>query len=92
MVLFISIDDDPDRARRRGTGWMSSLYGIPGRAFDRHLVHGTAAEVAEVVAAYRRAGAEHVVVYVTADQPMDQFERLVAALPAAGVPTRGHEG
>lgn len=91
MVLFISIDDDADRARRRGTGWMSSLYGIPGRAFDRHLVHGTAAEVAEVVACYRRAGAEHVVVYVTDDQPMDQFERLVAALPAAGVPARGHE-
>ena len=38
-----------------------------------------------MVAAFRRAGAEHVAVYVTADQPLDQFERLVAALPAAGV-------
>jgi alkanesulfonate monooxygenase SsuD/methylene tetrahydromethanopterin reductase-like flavin-dependent oxidoreductase (luciferase family) len=92
MVLFVSIDDDGSTARQRGTGWMSSLYGIPGRAFDRHLVHGTAAEVADVVASFRRAGAEHVVVYVTADQPLDQFERLIAALPAAGVPTRRHQG
>ena len=92
MVLFISIDDDAGTAQRRGTGWMSSLYGIPARAFDRHLVHGTAGEVAEVVASFREAGAEHVVVYVTADRPMDQFERLLAALPAAGVPTRRNEG
>ena len=92
MVLFVSIDDDGTVARRRGTEWMASLYGIPARAFERHLVHGTAAEVAGVVAAFRAAGAEHVVVYVTADRPMDQFERLVAALPAAGVATRGHEG
>jgi alkanesulfonate monooxygenase SsuD/methylene tetrahydromethanopterin reductase-like flavin-dependent oxidoreductase (luciferase family) len=92
MVLFISIDDDRAVARRRGTEWMGSLYGIPARAFDRHLVHGTATEVAGVVASFRAAGAEHVVVYVTADQPMDQFERLVAALPAAGVPIRGNEG
>ena len=92
MVLFISIDDDPGAARQRGTGWMSSLYGIPARAFDRHLIHGTAAEVADVVASFRAVGAEHVVVYVTADDPLHQFERLVAALPAAGVPTRGHEG
>ena len=40
------------------------------------------------LAEYRSAGAEHVAVYVTDDQPIDQFERLVAALPAAGVPTR----
>ena len=68
---------------------MGSLYGIPAKAFDRHLVSGTASEVAETVAEYRRAGARHVAVYVTADRPIDQFERLIAALPTAGVPTRG---
>jgi len=91
MVLFISVDDDPGAARLRGTDWMASLYGIPARAFDRHLVHGTAAEVAGVVASFRHAGAEHVAVYVTADRPMDQFGRLMEALPAAGVSTRGHK-
>ena len=89
IVLFVSVDDEPGTGLHRGTNWMSSLYGIPAKAFERHLITGTAADVAEVVAAFRRAGAEHVAVYVTADQPLEQFERLMAALPAAGVRTRG---
>ncbi len=89
MVLFVSIDDDPSAARGRGTGWMSSLYGIPAKAFERHLVSGTATEVAEVVSLFRGAGAQHVAVYVTADKPINQFERLISALPGAGVALRG---
>ncbi len=88
MVLFVSIDDDPVAARAAGTRWMSSLYGIPAKAFERHLVAGTASEVAARVADYRTAGAAHVALYVTADQPIEQFDRLVSALPAAGVRTR----
>jgi alkanesulfonate monooxygenase SsuD/methylene tetrahydromethanopterin reductase-like flavin-dependent oxidoreductase (luciferase family) len=88
IALFVSIDDDPVAARVAGTRWMSSLYGIPAKAFERHLVAGTAAEVAGVIAGYRAAGAAHVALYVTADQPIEQFERLVSALPAAGVRTR----
>jgi alkanesulfonate monooxygenase SsuD/methylene tetrahydromethanopterin reductase-like flavin-dependent oxidoreductase (luciferase family) len=89
IVLFVSIDSDPAVARTRGTEWMSSLYGIPAKAFDRHLVSGTAAEVAAVVTAFHQAGAEHVAVYVTEDQPLEPFERLMAALPVAGIPARG---
>lgn len=88
IVLFVSVDDDPRRGLARGTGWMSTFYAIPAKAFERHIVSGTAAEVADVVATFRGAGAEHVAIYVTADQPLEQFERLVAALPAAGVPVR----
>ncbi|MHB1710257.1 MAG: LLM class flavin-dependent oxidoreductase, partial [Acidimicrobiales bacterium] len=88
MVLFVSVDDDADIARRRGTEWMSSLYGIPAKAFQRHLIAGTASEVAETVAAYRRAGAEHVVLYMTDDEPLDPFEQLVGALRRAGIDPR----
>jgi alkanesulfonate monooxygenase SsuD/methylene tetrahydromethanopterin reductase-like flavin-dependent oxidoreductase (luciferase family) len=88
MVLFVSLDRDRARGVARGTGWMSSLYGIPAKAFERHLVAGTPDEVARRVAEYRSAGAEHVAIYVTDDRPIDQFERLVAALPDAGVPVR----
>jgi alkanesulfonate monooxygenase SsuD/methylene tetrahydromethanopterin reductase-like flavin-dependent oxidoreductase (luciferase family) len=87
MVLFVSINDERDRGRANGTGWMGSLYGIPPKAFERHLVTGTAGEVAARVAAYRAVGAEHIAIYVADDQPIDQFARLMAALPAAGVPT-----
>ena len=67
---------------------MGSLYGLPAKAFARHLVSGTADEVASVVAAFCAAGARHVAIYVTADEPLGQFERLVSALPAAGVRAR----
>jgi alkanesulfonate monooxygenase SsuD/methylene tetrahydromethanopterin reductase-like flavin-dependent oxidoreductase (luciferase family) len=66
---------------------MGSLYGLPPKAFERHLVAGTADEVAARVAEYRAVGARHVAVYVTDDEPIDQFTRLLEALPAAGVPT-----
>ncbi|HEY5108331.1 MAG TPA: LLM class flavin-dependent oxidoreductase [Acidimicrobiales bacterium] len=87
IVLFVSIDEDRDHGTAKGTGWMGSLYGIPAKAFERHLVTGTADEVAARVAEYRAVGAEHVAIYVTDDRPIDQFARLMAALPAAGVPT-----
>ncbi|MBF6558308.1 MAG: LLM class flavin-dependent oxidoreductase, partial [Acidimicrobiales bacterium] len=79
IVLFVSIDDDREVSHLRGTAWMSSFYGIPARAFDRHIVSGTAADVASVATDYLRAGADHVAVYVTDDRPLQQFERLMDA-------------
>ncbi|MGB7051452.1 MAG: LLM class flavin-dependent oxidoreductase [Acidimicrobiales bacterium] len=87
IVLFVSVDVDSATALHRGTRWMSSMYAIPPKAFERHLVSGTAQEVADRVAAYRHAGAEHVALYVTDDRPLDQFAALVGALSAAGVPS-----
>lgn len=80
VVLFASIDDDTDEGLRRGTEWMSSLYGIPAKAFRRHLVVGSAESVARTVTDYREAGAEHVALYITDDQPLPQVDRLMAAL------------
>ena len=57
MVLFVSLDADRDRGVAKGTGWMGSLYGLPPKAFERHLVAGTADEVAARVAEYRAVGA-----------------------------------
>ena len=88
IVLFVALDEDCARGAAKGTAWMGSLYGLPPKAFARHLVAGTPDEVATRVAEYRSVGAEHVAIYVTDDQPIDQFERLMTALPAAGVPTR----
>jgi len=63
---------------------MGSLYGLPPKAFERHLVSGTADEVAARVTEYQAVGAQHVAIYVTDDRPIDQFARLMAALPASG--------
>jgi alkanesulfonate monooxygenase SsuD/methylene tetrahydromethanopterin reductase-like flavin-dependent oxidoreductase (luciferase family) len=70
------------RALAAGSEWLSSLYGIPPRAFARHLVAGTAEDCAGAIDAYRRAGAEHVVIMVAADDPLEHFEALRTALRA----------
>lgn len=82
MVVFASVAAGAgaaDRALERGTAWMSSLYRLPPRAFARHLLAGTARQCAERVARWFESGARHVVVYVTSDDPLAQFEDLVAA-------------
>lgn len=81
-VVMVATGDDPG-VRRRGTHWLSSLYGIPPKAFERHLVAGPAAHCAEELARYREAGAEHVVVMVADDDALGHFARIVDALPGA---------
>jgi alkanesulfonate monooxygenase len=85
VVVFARVGPD-DEAPTQGAQWLSKMYGVPPKAFERHLVTGTADEVATRVADYRAVGAEHVAIYVTDDQPIDQFARLMAALDAAGIP------
>jgi alkanesulfonate monooxygenase SsuD/methylene tetrahydromethanopterin reductase-like flavin-dependent oxidoreductase (luciferase family) len=81
VVAFVSVGEAA-RATERGLGWMSSLYGLPAKAFARHLLAGPAAYCADQVSRWYQAGAEHVVVYVTADDPLAQFEDLAGELEA----------
>ncbi|MDA8147420.1 MAG: LLM class flavin-dependent oxidoreductase [Actinomycetota bacterium] len=95
IVLFVSVDEDAEVARARGTAWMSSLYRIPAHAFRRHIVAGTPASVAAAIDSYRQAGAAHVALYVTDDDPLHQFTTVMTALGGpAGIDllTRGPRG
>lgn len=77
MVVFVSVHDNIEAAHARGTQWMSTLYGLPPKAFSRHLVAGSAEAVADRLEEYHKAGAQHVVVYVTSDHPIDQFASIM---------------
>jgi alkanesulfonate monooxygenase SsuD/methylene tetrahydromethanopterin reductase-like flavin-dependent oxidoreductase (luciferase family) len=79
VVVMVSLGRSRGAAERGGR-WLSALYGIPPRAFARHLVAGTAAACAEQVARYHSAGAGHVVVMITDDHPVEQFAELAAEL------------
>jgi hypothetical protein len=80
---------------------MGSLYGMAPRSFARHLVSGDARRCARTLARFVEAGAEHVAVFVTADDPLVQFEDLAgefaglvacsaaARLDAPGAPAPG---
>ncbi len=81
VVVMASVGPGADVAPR-GARWLSSLYGITPRAFERHLVAGTPGACAEQIARYRAAGADHVVVMITDDRPVEGFAELVRALGA----------
>lgn len=65
---------------RDGSEWLASLYTLPPRAFRRHLVSGSADDCAAAIDAYHQAGADHVVVMVAADDALEHFAALRAAL------------
>lgn len=86
LLVFVSCDErGEDAARERGLRWLSSLYGLPPRAFERHLLAGSAVECARKISAFREAGAEHVCMFVTDDHPLEQFA-AVGGLVTEGAP------
>jgi alkanesulfonate monooxygenase SsuD/methylene tetrahydromethanopterin reductase-like flavin-dependent oxidoreductase (luciferase family) len=82
VVMMASVGPDARRAAETGTAWLSSLYGIPPKAFERHLVAGSPDYCAEMAGRYLDAGAEHVAVMVADDEPLEQFGALAAAFAA----------
>ncbi len=88
VVMVASVGDDPTRARAEGTSWLSSLYGIPAKAFDRHLVAGTSDDCAAEVGRYVDAGAAHVIVLLATDDALEQFRALAAAYGRLAPPAR----
>ena len=87
-VAFVSVGGAG--AGARGLSWMSSLYGLPAHSFERHLVAGSARKCAAALARFAEAGAQHVAVFVTADDPLGQFEDLAGEF-AGQVASRGAE-
>jgi len=77
IVVFVSVGGSD--AQIRGLEWMSSLYSIAPAAFERHLVSGDARSVARSLESFAEAGARHIAVFVTADDPLGQFEDLAGA-------------
>ncbi|HXQ90289.1 MAG TPA: LLM class flavin-dependent oxidoreductase [Acidimicrobiales bacterium] len=73
-VVFVSVGGSD--AEDRGLAWMASLYGLAARSFVRHLVAGSARSCADSIARFTEAGARHVAVFVTSDDPLVQFEDL----------------
>ncbi|MHB8440085.1 MAG: LLM class flavin-dependent oxidoreductase, partial [Acidimicrobiales bacterium] len=67
-----------------GIRWMGSLYGMEPGPFARHVVAGSATQVAERLWRYVEYGAQHVIVFVTDDHPIAAFEDLAGAFAQHG--------
>jgi alkanesulfonate monooxygenase SsuD/methylene tetrahydromethanopterin reductase-like flavin-dependent oxidoreductase (luciferase family) len=58
LQVWTGIDDDRERARARVAAAMEDFYRIPFTRFEKYSPYGSAAEVADFLAAYRDAGCE----------------------------------
>ncbi|HEY1829277.1 MAG TPA: LLM class flavin-dependent oxidoreductase [Acidimicrobiales bacterium] len=90
VVVFARVGP-ADEARQHGLAWLTHLYGIPTKAFERHLVSGPAESCAVQLMRYVEAGARHIVVMVAAPHVVQHFGPLRSAFVAraeslSGVP------
>jgi alkanesulfonate monooxygenase SsuD/methylene tetrahydromethanopterin reductase-like flavin-dependent oxidoreductase (luciferase family) len=81
VVVFARVGPD-DEARPQGAQWLSEMYGVPPRAFERHLVAGEPETCAAALGRYVEAGARHIVVMVAAPGAVSHFGRLRSAFVA----------
>jgi alkanesulfonate monooxygenase len=76
-VVFVHVGEED--APERGAQWLSELYGLPSKAFHRHLVAGPADACAAALLRYADAGARHIVVMVAGAGALGHFSSLRTA-------------
>jgi alkanesulfonate monooxygenase SsuD/methylene tetrahydromethanopterin reductase-like flavin-dependent oxidoreductase (luciferase family) len=81
VVVFARVGPDGE-AQTQGAAWLSDMYGVPPRAFERHLVAGEPEACAAAFARYVDAGARHIVVMVAAPGAVSHFDQLRSAFVA----------
>jgi alkanesulfonate monooxygenase SsuD/methylene tetrahydromethanopterin reductase-like flavin-dependent oxidoreductase (luciferase family) len=81
VVIFARVGPD-DEAPSRGAAWLSDMYGVPPKAFERHLVAGEPETCAAMLGNYVEAGARHIIVMVAGTGAVRHFSSLRAAFIA----------
>jgi alkanesulfonate monooxygenase SsuD/methylene tetrahydromethanopterin reductase-like flavin-dependent oxidoreductase (luciferase family) len=78
VVVFACVGDD-EQAPAQGAEWLSALYRLPPKAFQRHLVAGSPETCAAALDRYAEAGARHILVMVAGSPAVEHFGQLRAA-------------
>jgi alkanesulfonate monooxygenase SsuD/methylene tetrahydromethanopterin reductase-like flavin-dependent oxidoreductase (luciferase family) len=82
VVVFARVGP-ADEAMAEGCAWLSNLYGIPAKAFERHLIAGPSEACAAGLARFVEAGARHIAVMVAGSDAVGHFGFLRSAFRAA---------
>ena len=85
VVVFARVGDD-DQAPVLGAQWLSELYRLPPKAFQRHLVAGSPQTCAAALGRYADAGADHILVMVAGSPAVEHFGQLRAAFVGEQLP------
>jgi alkanesulfonate monooxygenase SsuD/methylene tetrahydromethanopterin reductase-like flavin-dependent oxidoreductase (luciferase family) len=81
IVIFARVGPQAE-ARARGAAWLSDMYGVPPKAFERHLVAGEPETCAAALGRYVEAGARHIIIMVAAPGAVQHFGLLRSAFVA----------
>lgn len=92
VVMVAAVGESVPAATRSASEWLAHLYGIPPKAFERHVVAGPPERCAEAAAHYVEAGADHVVVMVADDDALGHFGQIAEAHDAARGPATALAG
>jgi alkanesulfonate monooxygenase SsuD/methylene tetrahydromethanopterin reductase-like flavin-dependent oxidoreductase (luciferase family) len=76
LALSVHVDADEEIARQRAGEYAEAQYGMPFERVERYTALGSAAQVADRIAAYREAGVEEFVLTPLTGAPLEQIERL----------------
>jgi alkanesulfonate monooxygenase SsuD/methylene tetrahydromethanopterin reductase-like flavin-dependent oxidoreductase (luciferase family) len=77
--VYITIDDDADRARARTNATLEQLYGFRSQAIEEAAIAGTVADCVRDVRQVIGAGAE-LILFTTLFEQAEQMERLAASV------------
>jgi alkanesulfonate monooxygenase SsuD/methylene tetrahydromethanopterin reductase-like flavin-dependent oxidoreductase (luciferase family) len=78
VVVFVHVGRE-GQAQEDGARWLSELYGLPPKAFERHLVAGSSESCAASLGRFVEAGAQHIVVMVAGSNAVRHFGFLRSA-------------
>jgi alkanesulfonate monooxygenase SsuD/methylene tetrahydromethanopterin reductase-like flavin-dependent oxidoreductase (luciferase family) len=81
MVVFARVGPE-DEAPAEGAQWLSDLYGVPAKAFERYLLAGSAETCAAALSRYAEAGARHLIVMVAGSGTVHHFGQVRSAFLA----------
>jgi len=80
VLVLVSVDSERWSATD-ARNHADSIFDAPPEALERHVVTGSAGQVAEKLAGYRDAGANHVAVLPMHPDPADVFASISAEMP-----------
>jgi len=75
VVVFVRTGTNPE-AKEDGCQWLAATYGLPAKAFERHLIAGPADECARRLGEFVQAGARHLLLMVAAPNPIEHFSAV----------------
>lgn len=75
MQFWTSIEDDRDAAKALVSTGMEGMYRLPFERFERYTPFGPAKEVAEYLAPFVEAGAQHINLVPVQETPEEVMER-----------------